>query len=126
MNNSNFVRFRESIRNLRRNSNRFAERDWAGNEHLSHGLSIHQFHGDIARSAHVPEFVNRNDIGMAECAGGTGLLLESRQSFGLRAALPGKSLDCDFAFEPGISGAVHLAHPTGPQTLENFVTPESR
>ena len=126
MNNSNLVRFGKSIRNLRRNSNRLAERDWAGNEHLSYGLSIHQFHGDVTRSAHVSELVNRNDIGMAERAGRTGLLLESRQSFGLRTALQGKSLDGDFAFQAGISGAVHLAHATGPQPLENFVTPETR
>ena len=74
----------------------------------------------------MSEFVNRNDVGMAERAGGTGLLLESRQSFRLRTALQGKSLDGDFAFEAGVSGAVHFAHATGPQTLENFVTPETR
>ena len=51
-------------------------------KHLSHRLAIHQFHGNVARAVHLPELINRDNVGMVERAGGTGFLLKARQASG--------------------------------------------
>ena len=78
MNDSDLVRFGESVGDLRRDGDRLAKWNRAGGEQRAHRLATHQFHGDIVRAVHVPEFINRDNVGMIKRARGTGLLLEAR------------------------------------------------
>ena len=78
MNDANLVRFGESVGNLRRDRDRLAKWNRARGEHLAHRLPIHQFHGDVMRAVHVPEFINCDDVRVIERACGTGFLLKAR------------------------------------------------
>jgi hypothetical protein len=78
MNDSNRVRFGERVGNLRRDCDSFAKWNRAVAQQFPQRLPRHQFHGNVARSVHVTEFIDRDDVWMIECAGGPGFLLEAR------------------------------------------------
>ena len=78
MNDSNRVRFGESISNLRRDRDRFTKWNRTGGQQLPHRLPSYQFHGNVSSAVHVTEFIDRDDIGMIERAGGAGFLLEAQ------------------------------------------------
>ncbi len=78
MNDSNCVRFGESVGNLRGDGDSFAEWNWARGQQFPHRLPSNQFHGDVVGSVHVTKFINRDDVGMIERAGGAGFLLKAR------------------------------------------------
>ena len=78
MNETNLVRFSETVGNLSRDCNRFAKWNGASGEQRPHRLSIHQFHRDIVRTVLVPEFINRNDVRVIQRARRTGLQFETR------------------------------------------------
>jgi hypothetical protein len=58
VNQANFVRFGESIGNLCRNGDGPAKRNRARGQQTTHRFPIHQFHGNVARAVHVPEFID--------------------------------------------------------------------
>src|SRR5258708_22715176 len=99
MSDANLVRFGESVGDLRRDCNCVAKWNRATGEQFTHRLPLHQFHRDVARAVDLPEFINRNNIGMVDRTLGTGLLLQTHYSFRLRTALQRKSLNRDFTFE---------------------------
>ena len=77
MNNANFMRLGKSVGNLCRDGDGFAKWNRAGAEQFADRLAIHQFHGDIVRAVHLPEFVNRDDVWVIKRARGTSFLLEA-------------------------------------------------
>jgi hypothetical protein len=126
VNDTNFVRFGESVGNLRRKGDRFAKWNRARGERPSQRLAIHQFHGNVTCAVHMPQLINRDDVGMIERAGGTGFPFKACQGFRLSKAFHGKRLNGDFTVEAGVSGAVHLAHAPGAQLLKDLVIPKER
>jgi hypothetical protein len=63
MNDSNRVHFGESVGNLRRDCDSFAEWNRARSQQFPDCLPNHQFHGDVARSVYVTEFIDRTMFG---------------------------------------------------------------
>jgi len=61
---------------------------------------------------------------VVEGGDGAGLLLEAAQAIGIVAQLGREDLDGDVAAEAGVAGAVHLAHPPGPDQVEDLVRPQ--
>jgi hypothetical protein len=51
--------------------------------------------------------------------------LEPREPLGIRREYLRQDLDRDLAVEPGVTGAVDLAHPTGTEQREDFVRAEA-
>ena len=90
MNDTDFVRPRESIRNLCRNADCLAERNGTRREQRPHRLATNQFHGDEVRVVHATELVNGDDVGVIERGRGTGFRLKAGQGFGLRMMLSAK------------------------------------
>ena len=92
----------------------------------THRLTTNQFHGDVVRAIHVPEFINGDDVGVIERARGTGFLLKARQGFRLRMAVQRNRLDGDLTAEASVFGAINFAHAAGAELLKNFVSAEAR
>ena len=87
MNDSDFVRLRESVGNLCRDGDCLAKWNGARRQQFPHRLATHQFHGDVVRVVHVTELIDRDDVWMIERARGTGFLLKAGQGFRLRMML---------------------------------------
>ncbi len=54
--------------------------------------------------------VNRKNVGMIQRRGGTCFLLETAQAIGIGSQRLRQHLDRDFAVQPGVVRAIHLAH----------------
>ena len=78
MNEADFVRFGERIGNLCRHGDGLAKWNRARGKQSAHRFPIHQFHGDVARAVHLPEFINGDDVWVIERAGGAGFPLKAR------------------------------------------------
>ena len=126
VNDATFVRFGETVGNLRRDRDRFAKRDRACSQEPTHRLAINQLHRDVVRTVHVTEFIDRHDVWVIQGTRGTGFPLKAGQSFRFRAPVQRNGLDCDLPVEASIFRAIDLAHATRAQTLKNFVIPKSR
>src|SRR5258706_846085 len=62
---------------------------------------------------------------MGESGHRLGLPLETREDVRIIREASGKDLDGDVAIEPGVPGAVDLAHAAGAKGLDDLVGPES-
>ncbi len=80
-------------------------------EHLGHEV------GDSLRRTDVE---HRNDVGMIQAAGGAGFAAEPRDALRVvgRAA---EDLDGDVPAQPGIVRAIHFAHPSGAEQLDDLI-----
>ena len=78
MNDANLVCFGKTVGNLRGDCDRLPKWNGAGGEQRTYRFSIHQFHCDVARAVHLPEFINRHDVLVIKRAGGTRFQFEAR------------------------------------------------
>jgi hypothetical protein len=65
--------------------------------------------------------VDPRDIGVIEGGQQLGLAVESRQTFLVHGETLGKDLQGDVPIQLGVTGAIHLAHATGPDLLGDLV-----
>src|SRR5262245_46878261 len=79
---------------------------WAG---IRETWSLDQFHYQKRKAARFANVMNRNDVRMIQCGGGTCLAHETFAAIG-RLTCGGEDLDCDFAAELEIGGAKDSAH----------------
>ena len=68
--------------------------------------------------------MNGDDVRVIERRGGLRLLHEPAAAILVRDAVGGQYLDRDFAAEPWIARAIHLAHPARADQPEDFVGAE--
>jgi hypothetical protein len=85
------------------------------------GFSFQEFGYQVGRSLVSAHLKDRENVGMAQSGGGFGLDLEALQSIRFGGDKLGENFDGDVAIQPGIAGAVDLAHTAGAERCENFI-----
>jgi hypothetical protein len=75
--------------------------------------------------AKAADVVDREDVRVIERGRGQRLLLESPQPVRVRREVRRQHLDRDITPEPGVGGAVHLAHAAGAERRDDLVVPEA-
>ena len=68
--------------------------------------------------------VNGQDIGVVELSGCACFLFEAAQAIGVAEKRTGQNFDGDLARQPLITRAIHLAHTTGADLLQDLVVGE--
>jgi hypothetical protein len=96
----------------------------AGDEGVE-GLAGDELHDDEVEPFGRLDLVDGDDVGVVEGGGGAGLLDETGAASRVREVLGGKDLDRHLAPQPRVAGAVDLAHPPGPEGLEDLVGAEA-
>ena len=87
MNDTDFVRPRQSIRNLCCDADCLAKWNGTRLQQLPHRLATNQFHGDEVLVFHATELVNGDDVGVVERGRRTGFQLKAGQGFRLRMVI---------------------------------------
>jgi hypothetical protein len=87
-------------------------------------LALEQFHGQVAAAVLVVEPVDGADVGVIEARRGAGLTPEPVDRFGIFRRRRRQHLQGHHAAEHRVLRAVHDAHATGAQGLENGVMTE--
>ena len=97
----------------------------AGRE-LPERLSFDELHRDERRRIDPGDLEDRDDVGVGEGGGGTGLALEPPEALGIRGELFREDLDRDLAGEPRIPRPPDLSHPARAERGQDLVRAESR
>ncbi len=109
-----FMRGFERVGDLTDDVEGFFERDRTFFYALSERLPLDQFHDEVVRT----DVEQRADIGMIQRGDGSGFAFESfAEPFRRR-------LDRYVATDPGVMGAIHLAHATLADRCNDFIMPE--
>jgi len=116
-----FVRLCEALRNLRGDFDCFAQGQGSGEKQFAESVSLHQFHRDVVGGAVLPEFVDRDDIGMVEGRRGTRFSLEALQPIRVSGECRGKNFNGEIAAEASIPCAVDFAHAASAQQRFDLV-----
>jgi hypothetical protein len=95
----------------------------AGDEGVE-GPALDQLHDDEVHPLGRLDLVDRDDVGVVQLGGGTGLLLEAGPARRVGEPVGREDLDRHLAPEPRVPGAVDLPHPPGPEGLEDLVGAE--
>ena len=93
-------------------------------DQFTHGHALEALHDDEGLALVLAEFVDGADVRVLERGGETGLSAEPAQPFARGRGLGMEDLDRDFAPEPGVLGAMHLAHAADPEQAEKAIVRE--
>ena len=74
------------------------------------GVAAHELHHDHVTIAFACDVVDGDDVGVLECGGGAGLLLESAAALRVGQAVRWEDLQGDVAVQTRVMGPVHDAH----------------
>jgi len=99
----------------------FASWDWSVAQTIAQGLAFEKLGDNVGRSFVSPDIENRENIRVVQGGGGQCLLLEAAEAVWIERNRGRQHLDGDFALEPGIAGAIHLAHASGPERADDFI-----
>ena len=88
---------------------------------LGEGLALHKLHRDEMDPVGLFDGMDGDDVGVLERGHGLGLALEALAALGVASELLGQHLERHVAVEPGVAGAVHLAHATLAELLDDLV-----
>ena len=78
-------------------------------------------HHEVDHPARATDPVNRNDVGMLELGGGTGLALKALDELGVERERERQHLDGHLALERPVARAVDHRHAPAPQLLQDLV-----
>ena len=98
MNDAFVVRCRQSVSDLDGVIECFANRHRAALQQLPQCAALQQLGDQIGCAFKDAELVNREDVGMVECCGGLGFVLEAQQPVGIARNERRQDLDRDFPF----------------------------
>jgi hypothetical protein len=133
MNDAGLVRGFDRFGNLPRQGQRLVERDRTARDARAEILALDQFHHQRAgagrrgaRRRGVLEPVDAGDVGMVERGERARLALESHQPIGIVRERLRQDLERDIAPEPGVAGAIDLAHAAGANDGDDLVRPDAR
>ena len=118
------VRRGEPVRHLQRVVHGLARGDRARPQALAQRLALEQLGDEVGSALVVPHVVDDEDVRVVEEPGGAGLVLEAVAARRVGGDARRQHLDRHRAPEARIAGAVHLAHPPGPQAPEDLVRPD--
>ena len=73
----------QSVGHLRRQREQLLDRNGAGRDELSQGLSLDELHRNERGPVRLADLVDRDDVGMVQGRGRARFLLEARQALGV-------------------------------------------
>ena len=88
-------------------------------------LALHQFHRDELDAAVAADVEHGDDVRVVERGGGARLLREPAPGVVVQAASREEGFQRDVAVQPGVAGAIDLAHASGAERLEDLIRAES-
>ncbi len=116
------VRVREGARHLDEDLTDLARGERAARgQHGRQWLAAQKLHDEIDHPAGFADAVNRDDAGVLELGGRTGLALEPLDELLVEREGERQDLDGDFAIELGFLGLEDDRHPAAAQLVEDFV-----
>src|ERR1700730_17982109 len=110
MNDSFFVRRGQPMRDLPGVIESLAHRDRSTAQPLPQGLALKQLRHHVRRALARANVKHSQNIGMIQCSSRQRLLLKATHPVSIERKRPRQYLDCDFAPETRIPGAINLAH----------------
>ena len=92
---------------------------------LGEGFPLQVLHDQVVDAVVLAHIVERADVGVGEAGDGLGLPLEALSKDWVGGELRGKDLQGDGAVQAGVVRSVDLAHPPGPDGLQDLEGAES-
>ena len=93
-------------------------------EALGQILPFHQLHDQRARRAALFQPVEMRDVGVVERGEDFSFALKASEPIGIAGEMLRQNLQGNVALQPGVAGAIHLAHATDAQSSEDFIRPQ--
>ena len=121
MDDSLFVRGRQSVRDLPRVVQRFPLGNAPGTERHTQRLSLEQFGHDIGRALVCLHVIYGMDVRMVQRACGSSLSLEAKQPLRVGGAGRSKDFYGNVTAESKIVSPINLAHSARAQQLNDFI-----
>ena len=120
------VRRSEALRGLRGVRRRLSRGQWAAPQLVAQSRPLEQLHHGVRRGTFPADVVDREDVGMAERRDDTRLALEARERLLVLGEPLRQHLDRDVALQPGVAGAIDLAHPARADRRQDLVGSQAR
>ena len=121
MHDSSIVRGLQRLGQLAGDRQRFIQRQCAAQDALREVLSVDELHRDRVHRARLLDAVNRRDVGVVERGQRLRLAREPRQPVIVSRDGVGQDLERDVSLQPEVAGAVHLAHSTCAEAIDDLV-----
>ena len=122
---ASLVRGRKAAHDLDGIVNGLASPQRARGQPIPERLSLEQLRHDVGSAVVPPSVVDGDDVGVVECAGGLGLVLEAPQPLDVLRDVGAHHLERDLARQALVAGAVDLAHAALAQQGEHLVRPDA-
>ena len=126
MDDSLLVRGRQSLRDLLRVVGGFARRERAGTQTLPQRLALQQLRHDVRRTAILANVIDRKNVRMVKCRRRPRFLRKPLQPVRICGKRRWQNLDRHVSVQPGIVGAINLAHAARPNRRLNLIRPQLR
>ncbi len=119
------VRRLETVRRLGQEEEDLALRRGPPGQELPQRLALQQLRHDVRHALVRAHVEDGQDVRVTQSGDGTGLALEPLEPLRVAGHLLGQHLDRDLAPETRVPRPVDLAHPPGPELVEDLVRPEA-
>ena len=126
MDDAQFMRGFEGLRDLLRDRQRVGKRYRAMRDAVGERRALDQFEHERMRRAAVFKAIDGGDVWMIERGEHLRFSPKSRQPVGIGHERVGQDLQRDVAIELGVASAIHLPHAAGAQGIDDFVGAEAR
>src|SRR4051794_32551393 len=120
MNNTGRVRCRESVCDLCRDLNGPAHGHRPAFDQVTQRMTGAKLGDDPINSIGVPDFINLDNVGMAQSACRTRFALKAQHACGVTRKIRSEHLESNITFQPQISPSIDIAHAASPDQLQNF------
>ena len=124
MDDAQFMRGFEGLRNLLRERQRVGKRDRPMPDAIGEGRALDQFEHERMRRAAVFKAIDSGDVWMAERGEHLRFSPKSRQPVRIGHERAGQDLQCDVAIELGVASAIDFPHATSAHGSYDFVGTE--
>ena len=124
MNDALLVRGVEGIGNLRRNTDGVGGRQRPARHQLRQRRPLDQLEDERARALSLFETVDGRNMRMFQGGKRLRFPLEAGKPLGITGEGVGKYLEGNLAVQPGVAGAIHLAHSARAKRRDDLVRPD--
>ena len=121
MNDPALVRRFERLGDLLRDGQGFAEWNWSARNLLGQVIALDEFHYERGGAAALFEPVDRGDVRVIQRGENFGFALKAREPVSIGGQRRRQNLDRNLAFQLGIGGPIHLAHPALSDMGDDFI-----
>src|SRR5262249_32900849 len=118
------VRAIERVRDLDGRLEELGNRERAAREAVREGLAFQMLHDQVLDAVLMTDIEERADVRMVEARDDARFAFEALPHFFAQRQVAGKDFDRDGPVEAGVARAVDLAHASGTEEVEDFVSSE--